>query len=77
MIWDGVRSDPPRTECVVRSKKFQKVGEGGVLGGPQKTKSAQNYYLGIVKKFQNNRISHFLTVDFQKMEVRSDPPHKD
>ena len=28
-----VRSDPPRTECVVQTKKCQKVGEGGVLRG--------------------------------------------
>ena len=59
----GVRSDPPpppptRTECVVRSK----TGGKGVLGGPPKTKYAQNNYLGIVKKFQNNGFSHFLMV---------------
>ena len=58
----GVRSDPPppRMRC-----GFQNGG-WGVLEGSPKTKYAQNYYLGIVKKFQNNRISHFLTVHFQK-----------
>ena len=29
----GVRSDPPRTECVVQAKKCQKVNEGGVVRG--------------------------------------------
>ena len=62
----GVRSDPRRVECVVQTKKCQKVGEGGVLGGTHKTKSAQNYYLGIVAKFQTNRLSHFLTAEAQK-----------
>ena len=59
----GVRSDPPpRMECVGRSKT-------GGLGGPRGTlriKSVQNNYLGIVAKFQNNRLSHFLMVAVQK-----------
>ena len=33
--------------------------ENGGFGGPPKTKSVQKNYLGIVKKFQNNRLSHF------------------
>ena len=58
----GVRSAPPPAPNALRVPKWGL----GVLEGSPKTKYAQNYYLGIVKKFQNNRISHFLPVDFQK-----------
>ena len=61
---------PPPPECVAEPKIRQKIGEGEILRGPHK-KSAHKYYLGIVKKFQNNRISHFLIVDFLK-KWRSD-----
>ena len=50
---------PPPHECVGRSKTG---GGWGVIGVPPKTKNVQNYYVGIVKKFQNNRLSHFLMV---------------
>ena len=70
----GVRSDPSRPECVAEKKlsenSVKEVSEWKFF----KTKKVQNYNLRKVKKFQSNRISHFLTVDFQKMEVRSDPP---
>ena len=60
----GVRSDPPRAECVGRSK-MGGLG-GGPRGVPPKTKSVQKNYLGIVAKIQNNRLSHFLMVEVQK-----------
>ena len=64
--WGSYLTPLPRHECGAAKKSSKKVGEGGVLGGHQKTKSAQKYYLGIVKKFQINRISRFLAVGFQK-----------
>ena len=74
-IWGGVSdlTPSPRRSCGNQNPPKSRWRRGP-KGGPHKIKSAQNYYLGIVKKFQINRISHFLTVDFQKMEVRSDPP---
>ena len=58
----GVRSDPPpHGMCWPKQN-----GGLGVLGDPPKTKDAQNNDLGIVAKFQNNRLSHFLMVEGQK-----------
>ena len=45
----GVRSDPRRAECVGRSKTR---GLGGSWGVTQKTKNAQNNYLGKVKNLR-------------------------
>ena len=62
-VWGSDLTLPARN--VLSEKKFQKVGDGGVLGDPHTTKNAQNNYLGKVKKFQNNRLSHFLMVEVQ------------
>ena len=52
-----------------------KTGVGrGVLGGPPKTENVQKNYLGIVKKFQNNGLSHFLMVEVQKFRGQIWPP---
>ena len=69
-----VDSDPPHGMCCPNQKVPKSQWRRGRKGGTHKIKSAQNYYLGIVKKFQNNEISHFLTVDFQKNGGQIWPP---
>ena len=55
LAWGSDLTPPPHRMCWPKQN-----GGLGVLGGTPKTKYAQNNYLGKVKKFQNNRLSHFL-----------------
>ena len=60
-IWDGGSDLTLPARNVLSEEKVPKSRwRRGPRGSPQITKSAQNKYLGKVKKFQNNRLSHFL-----------------
>ena len=53
----GVGSDfLPRPKCFAENKKWEK---NGFYNKVLKAKTIQNYYLGIVKKFQSIRLRHF------------------
>ena len=54
-----VGSDHPALNVLSKEKVPKIQWRRGPKGGPYKIKSAQNKYLGVFKKFQNNCISHF------------------
>ena len=71
----GGRIRPPALNVLSKEKVPKSRRRRGPKGSSHITKSAQNNYLGLAKKFENNRLSHFLTVLAQKFGGPIRPPH--
>ena len=73
-VWGGgqIRPLPPRMCC--GEKIIREVGEGGVKMKNFVNKKRPELLSRKSQKIQNNRISQFLTVDFQKRRSDRTPP---